>query len=366
MTVRLEHLEGFEAVTRSRLIGQGWGYRTWSNSDFDVTMSGVRSGSRGLKIEPSNWGYVSPPKLSVSARSIVTGIAMSGYNISSANVIQLGLASPGVFSASGGQIVIRYSPINRNLEVWRGYASTADTVPTGTLLGSSAVGSVEIGPYVWGYIEVRIFVDDTNGYVELLFNGLRILELTGVDTQYQTASNFIDRVAFCWAYAYTGTAEIYFDDLYTFSDDSSTLTTQECIGDARVLPVAPISVGAYSQLTPSSGTDHVALVDENPFSTADYVGSAVSGVKETFKFTGLAGWPYIHGVKSVLGCFKSDAGLRSVKPLIKSGAVETVAGNKAVATDLSYINEIYKDDPNTGTSWTTEGLGDAEFGAEVG
>ena len=81
---------------------------------------------------------------------------------------------------------------------------------------------------------------------------------------------------------------------------------------------------------PSSGRPrpartHYTLVDDAAPNTTDYVSSATVGQRDTYGMQDLtAATGTIYGVQLNLAALKSDAGARSIKPLVLSGASEAL------------------------------------------
>lgn len=362
MTVRLEVLEGFEsAPSKFDLMQMGWRGTAFSYT-LTTPTTNVRSGNRSLYTPNATIGMFTP-RLSVNARSVVLGYGFFSDHADGPQSITLvtlsadaSVGSP--YNASSSQLIFRYSASSQRIMVYRGYSTTSTASIDGTLLGSGSMPLVQGG---YNYLEVRAFIDSTNGYVQVLFNGLEILELIDVNTQYLSGKNYVNDVS----YSSHVPNSSYYDDFYTFSDDSPTLTTQECIGDAKILPSVVNADGAYSQLTPSAGTTHSENVDEIPFSNTDYNGSITPGLKDTYQFADIVGYPQIFGVKAIVSCIKSDAGFRACKAVCRSGASELIGSAKPVGIGGAIISTIYDVDPNTGVKWTLSALNAGEFGAEV-
>lgn len=73
----------------------------------------------------------------------------------------------------------------------------------------------------------------------------------------------------------------------------------------------------------------------------------------------------INGVQINLQAEKTDAGLRSIQSVIRSGGSDTDGTSRALGTSYLILTQIAETDPNTAAAWTQSGFDSAEFGAKV-
>ncbi len=232
----------------------------------------------------------------------------------------------------------------------------------GTLLAS---GTQPIFDNQWNYVEISVTISDTIGEVHVRLNGQTTdnVAFTG-DTKNAGTATTIDKI-----YVHSGTgASNVFDmaDLYILNNTGTLNNTY--LGDVVVRTLAPTGNGTYSQLTGSDGnqTDNYLLVDESPFSSADYVGSATVGQKDMYVMANLPGGvSTVHGVQVNGKMAKTDASLASARYLLRSGGTDYAGTTRALTTTHTGYYEIHELDPATGVAWTPSGVNSAEAGMEV-
>jgi len=215
----------------------------------------------------------------------------------------------------------------------------------------------------WYYIEFKVVCNDTTGSYELRVDGTSKLSASGIDTK---AGSHAYHNIFQMPGPSSGACR--FDDLYIL--DGSGSANNDFLGKRRVVGLFPASdVGGYQEFTCSSGSDHYALVDENPVNDdTDYVESSTTGHKDLWNHSALSGTgTSIAGIQINTMAKESDATSMTLNTLIKSGATED-AGTGEVIASASYkvLRRISETDPATGVAWTVSGLNAAQFGVNVG
>jgi hypothetical protein len=226
-----------------------------------------------------------------------------------------------------------------------------------TLLGTSANGVVPVSGYF--YIEAKVLISDTVGTVTVRVNGVAVLTLTGLDTR--NAGN-----ASATGFRIMGTsATSLVDDIYA-NDTSGGAPQNDFLGDCRIDTLFPNADGSNSAWTPSTGTDHYALVDESTPNTTDYVETSGVGNKDTWNFQNLSAITgTIYGVQVSSAALKDDAGARSIANTVKSGATNADGATQALSTSQLYYMDIWATDPNTAAAWTEANVNAAEFGVKL-
>lgn len=231
----------------------------------------------------------------------------------------------------------------------------------GTVLGT-APGILVVNAYM--FLEWLVTIHNTAGVSTVRLNGANILTLSSLDTQ-QTANAFANvlRVGTTTGTGHFGTLDM--DDLY-ICDGTGSAPHNTFLGDCRVDTLLPNADATPLQWTPSTGTTHYTLVDEASPNTTDYVSSSTVGQRDLYgvqDLTTVTGT--IYGTQLNLAVLKSDAGLRSVKTLIKSSASEVLGSAVALSTSQVYTRAVQASDPATSAAWTEAGVNAALFGAEV-
>ena len=267
-----------------------------------------------------------------------------------------------VFNSAGqGVCFVRCNP-DGTVQGWAGI-NTILGVPVAT----SPPTSIHLGHYTHIGIEWLI---TTTGYMRVYVNGSLAADSGVVDmTQF---FNFGDNQWTGVAWTPSG----YIDDLYwgdtSTADPLNPWASFLQIGDARCegqncLTDAAGGGGTFREFTPSAGTDHGALLDENPLDYTDFVQSVTVGHRETAKFpsitptTGL-----VFGVLNLPNLVKDTFTVREIANLIYSGGTLHVGTTQGLAqTNPRYYPQIYAANPVTGVAWTIAGVNAAEHGVKV-
>ena len=237
------------------------------------------------------------------------------------------------------------------LAVYRDTTSLATTSGLGLATGT------------WYYIEFKVVCNGTTGSYELRVDGVSKLSASGTNTK-AGSHNYHDRFQMVGQ----SSGACRFDDLYIL--DGSGSANNDFLGKRRVVGLFPTSdVGGYQDFACSSGSDHYALVDENPVNDdTDYVQSSTTGHKDLWNHSALSGTgTSIAGIQINTMAKESDATSLALSTLVKSGAAED-AGTGEVIASATYrcLRRISETDPATGVAWTVSGLNAAQFGVKVG
>ena len=231
----------------------------------------------------------------------------------------------------------------------------------GTVL---ATGTAVISLAAYTYVEIKFTINDATGAVEVRLNGSASpdINVSGVDTRNGATATW-NTFAFSSVGTITGAS---YDDIYVL--DGSGAANNDFLGDCRVECLLPSTGnGSNTDFTPSTGSDHGALVDEaTPNDDTDYNASATVGHLDTYNYPSLSGTPEdIFGIQ-VLPCVrKTDAGARDVAPVVKSGATTSVGTTVSPSTGYLYYPQIYETDPNTAAPWVSGGIDALEAGLKV-
>lgn len=239
---------------------------------------------------------------------------------------------------------------------------TVSVTRNGTVLGAPSVATIPLSTYV--YLEWRVTIHNSTGSTEVRLNGTSILALTAQDTQNtaNATANML-RLGSIGTADHIGTQNL--DDVY-ICDGTGAAPHNTFLGDCRVDTLLPTADGTAQQWTPSTPGTHYTLVDEAAPNTTDYVSSSTVGQRDTYGMQDLtAATGTIYGVQLSLAALKSDAGARSIKPLVLSGASEALATATALSTSQTYTRHVQVTDPATAAAWTEAGVNAAQAGAEV-
>ncbi|MEA3242331.1 MAG: hypothetical protein U9Q19_02685 [Pseudomonadota bacterium] len=226
----------------------------------------------------------------------------------------------------------------------------------GTLLAS---GTTILTVGTWFYIELKCYMDDTNGEYELRINGNSEFSANTVDTRDDPDSNYASRVTFYNPY---DTGDTYLDDIYILGDTAN--TAGGFLGDVSIETVMPNANGTQADFTRSAGASDWELVDEVPASDTDYLYSSTAADQVTVNFTDAGAGADIVAASLWTHCSIGSGGGRDIKLLCDSGATLDASASKRIRHDAALM-EGYLVDPNTAAAWTLTNLNLAEFGIEI-
>jgi len=232
---------------------------------------------------------------------------------------------------------------------------------SGTVL---ATGTTVLTTGVFYFVEFKFTISDTVGTIEVRLNGSTSSELaaTGIDTRNGGNATW-DTLALGPGY----NATFRFDDLYVL-DGGGSAPHNDFLGDCRVEALLPqTGNGTNTGLTCSTGSDHGALVDENPPNDdTDYNSSSTVNAKDTYNYPSLSATPLVvYGIQPTMRARKTDAGAQSIAHVVRSGGADTDGANVNPTTSYLYSPEIWTTDPATGIAWTAAGIAAMEVGMKV-
>ena len=328
----------------------------------------------GSPVAVGKWGASTSltPTIGVSAANARTG---NGY-------LSLGASSYDLFSkpfpaASGGFIVgmafyadSAFNGAANLLEIYEG-ASTlhfAVSIETGGFIRAKRATttldtSVLVVPTLtWVYIEVKGTIHDTTGSYEIRVDGTPHLSGSSQDTR-NGGTGVWDRFR-----VRSPAASGRMDDVY-LCDTSGPAPRNDFLGPVKVETLLPqtdaVAAGSNAGLTPSTGTDHGALVDEYPENTTDFNSGTTVGLKDTYNYPAPVLTGAVLGIQTGLYVSKSDAGARQVCAVVRTGGVDYDGANVSPGTTFQYVLEVRAQNPNTGVDWTTADITALQAGMKI-
>jgi hypothetical protein len=237
-----------------------------------------------------------------------------------------------------------------------------------TSVGPSTSYSTQVD--VWNYYEIKIVFSDTVGSIDVRIDGVLLPEMSvsGVDTL-----NFAlpwTRIGFR---GLSGSGSQVFDDLYVADGTGGVNDVTDFLGDVHVTAVLPqtdaVAPGNHQDWGLSTGSDHGALVDDNPNDgDTTYIISGTPGDQDTFNFPDIkltSGTVY--GVQTGIYARKDDVGERIIRALARhAGTTDVHATDRVIGSD-TYKNYItmYRQNPVGGGAWTIADVNDSEFGVKL-
>ncbi len=227
-----------------------------------------------------------------------------------------------------------------------------------TDIASSATGIISIE--TWYYIEFKIVFNNTTGSIVCKVDGVEKINQTSIDTV-ASANESANQV-----YIYANGNYVYPDDFYVC--DTSGSLNNDFLGDVSIKTLYPTSDGTYSQFTPSTGSDHYALVDDPQLvADTDHNESSTVGHKDSYGVTTYSESGDILAVQICAAVRNTDTGSMAVRTLCRSGT--TPADNEGNSFQLSQTMKgamtIYEQEPTDTVAWTAAKVNAAEFGLKV-
>lgn len=327
-------------------------------SNLAISSSVFRTSGKALQCSSASGSWVN--KGVGAARNFCVGFGL--YITTASTAATIASQSSCLFAASDSLSAISLGQVGIGLlqdgliHAIRGPLAGSNNFNGAADLGQS---TTVISTNTWYFIELRGFIDNTAGQLELRINGVVQFNLSGIDTQQQTFNNF----HYLTLYAPSGGT--HFDDTYMRTSNEATAETGGFLGDIKVKPYYPNGDGTYSAMTPSTGTTHYTLVDETNPTTTDYVSSNTALQKDSYTFQDLSETGSIKAVQLNVYAAKDDGGFRGLDLFTKSGATEDFATSQPLSTTPVYKMKVWEKDPNTAADWSQTNLNAAEFGQRI-
>lgn len=250
--------------------------------------------------------------------------------------------------------------------VLRLYYYTTGTPPTSTFTNAVIIGatSMALSQDAWHLVEIQHIPHISNGTLRVYVDGTLGLEAVGVRTSNTMNVNHDFDVGFhrCSSTAGNAGSFMAFDDIRINSVSGTRNNGRP--GDGKILPLLVTAAGAYTQLTPSAGSNF-QCVDEVPPSASDFVSQNTVGLKDSYALSDLATTGNIQAVSHMVLAQNSDGGGGSVGFLTRSGGVDAESSPQAITASWTYYRNITEVDPSDSNPWTTAKLNALEAGLVV-
>lgn len=229
---------------------------------------------------------------------------------------------------------------------------------SGTILGTSAPGVFTAD--TWHYVEMKVFLSDTVGTVDVQVDGVNVLSLTGQDTKNAGTETVFDQVEFGTFFVTTRLRDIY------VANGAGTVNN-DFLGDCRVTALLPDADSTPEDWATSTGTSTFALIDEvPPNGDTDYIQSDVNGQISRVAFANLTDVTHtVYGVQTAAYARKDDAGARSVRVGIFSDATLGNGADHVLATSYTTKVDLFELDPDGAVAWTPAAVNAAFVQVEV-
>lgn len=212
---------------------------------------------------------------------------------------------------------------------------------------------------VWNYVEIRTKISSTVGEVRILINGVEEVSFDG-DTNAGTS----DEV---WFIDFDPILSSNIDDFYVLDTTGSVSNTY--LGDVRVETIYPASdAGPNDFVATGAGTTNADRVSEiSPIDDdTTYVEANTVGDAEQYglgSLTGNAGT--VHGIQVNVAAAKQDAGARTIKNSVTSGATTEQSAALSITDTYLIHRAMFAENPDTSLPWTEADVNALEAGFEI-
>lgn len=255
-------------------------------------------------------------------------------------------------NATGQQIQIRHLS-DGTIQALRG----------STVLGTSAGSWSQT---TFNHMEVRVFIDNAAGTVEVRINGTVALSLTGIDTQNQAAAG-ITQIKLSSGVTestnVTGNNEMWVDDVIIWDTTGTKHNTFH--GDRRIYALNITGAGASAQFTPTAGQNYENVDDTAPDDDTTVNASGTVGHIDSLAFADLPSNALVIGALTVnLWARKDDAGDRQIAAKARLAGTYATGPNHALITTYANYQTHFEVDPAT-ADWTRPNINAGEIGYEV-
>lgn len=262
-------------------------------------------------------------------------------------------------------------PMIAFLDMWEGGVRHVGIFPNGsrnidvrdnagTILGTSS--GITLDAYVWFYVEVKVVISDTVGQVVININETEVLS-TSADKDTLNGSN-----AYCGSVriGQCGRQITWWDDFYVCDDSGS--KNNDFLGDVRIDVVRPDGAGAYTDFTPSAGSNYQNVDDsQGPDDDSTYNDGASIGNQDSYALGDLSSpaGTTIHGVKPQITVRKTDAGAMEAKILTRAGITDDLGDAILLSDSFTTHTKILEDNPDDSAAWEDADVNGMEVGVEV-
>ena len=201
----------------------------------------------------------------------------------------------------------------------------------------------------WAHIQVKIFISNTAGTVELRLNEATSASwsATGLNTRNGSA-NFFANVVHLTSNSAAGESS---DDFYVFNDQGAAPNNFQ--GDVHAVRQFPTSDVAISWARNTGPNNCLAVDDPTEDGDATYVATLTVNATDTYGMTALSPTPtQIVAVQTKYCARMDDAGPHTMNAQLTSGGTTVNLPTMNVLSTYSYVSQAYAQDPNTSAAWT--------------
>lgn len=292
--------------------------------------------------------YATTARIPFAANAIATYGGALQKNAAAGNY---GIIAFGESSGADFQVGLQIDTTNK-LVVRRGNPTSGTILATGT----RTIVNTE-----WNYLEMKVGIHSSTGFVEVRVNNISDISITGVNTR-NTANSFVNKVCLLGGSSFN----IVHDDSYVTDEN---LPNSGFLGDCRVQTIVPTGTGVNNGWTASGATSGWQCLDDTAaqiagtYSDTDFVYGSSTGIKFECAMSDLSGTsPTVFGIAVSNVSKKGDAGARTCQNLIYTNSTE--ASGAAYNLSTSYINytDLFNTNPVTASSWTPTEVNNLQVG----
>ncbi len=338
--------DGFEGYNSSEDI-QALPNLDANNLSFGTSYG--RRSSRGIRIDQYDDRYYLC-EVTGEPNTIILGFAFKAYSI-------------GSYSSTSAMVRIYDKFLLTNIHL-KFHINSSKLIEVrnnaGTLLGTTSGHVIEVN--TWYYIEIKAYIHDSAGTVEIKVDEIQRLSLTSQDTC--NGTNVYVGAVRLGVHAQNSTCGC--DDLYVCDDSGS--KNNDFLGDVRIDVVRPNGVGAHTDFSPSAGSNYQNVDETYPDDDTTYndsqdvaVGEQDSYAMESLDVIGST----IHGVKDQITVRKTDAGARSVKVLTRQGGSDYLGDTIILSDTFTTHARIMENNPDDAAAFVEADITSGEVGVEV-
>jgi len=214
----------------------------------------------------------------------------------------------------------------------------------------------------WAHIQVKIFIHNTAGTVELRLNGSTTASwsATGLNTRNGSA-NFYANVVNVESNSAAGEG---MDDFYVFNDQGAQPNTFQ--GDVHAVRQLPTSDVAISWARNTGPNNCLAVDDTQDDGDSTYVSTLTVNATDTYGMAPLSPTPNtIIAVCPRYEARMDDAGPHTMNAQLTSGGTTVNLPTMNVASTYAYVSAAYPQDPNTGLAWTPSAVNACLLGIKL-
>lgn len=243
---------------------------------------------------------------------------------------------------------------------------TGPTTALGTVLGATPPGLWHTNRY--HHLGFQWILGDVgSGAAQVFVDGVQWFSITGVKTTsgpFSIPSTVWRLLSFSWR----GVG----DDHY-WGDTAGAAPWNAFLGDLRVegqvaLTDAVGGGGFYREFTPSTGTDHGALLDDiPPNDDVDFVSGSTVGLRETVKFPNITlASGSVLGIQLMPNVIKTLSGDRQIACMARRAGIDAVGTSQGVSqTQYTYRAQMFQVDPTSGIAYTAATANASEGGIQI-